>query len=203
MTCAHRMVLCLISPDDTPKEEVAAIVSRLGDLYPVVVQHDVRAVDWHEELVLLSAMTPEQFEAWFASKRPAAPTVQTIVSMIRIAPRDAEGRGFLVDDVLPLLEMGHLSTALARTSRWNPRWSLLGSRRRGNGGAVDGVDRLPLLVRMMFDAFNAVIMMCDAVNTDRRPLLVRMVADAIKAVIDEQERAQGRDLQTASEACGN
>src|SRR3954447_16643512 len=143
MTTIHRMVLCIVDPEGFPKSQIADAVSRVGDLYPRIVSHDVMQTDWNDDHVLNMPLSADDFDTWFYLNRPSTPTVQTAISTIYVAPHDVAGKAWLLKEVVPLLRQRHLSTALARIVKY-PSVST------GEGGR-------PVLVRLVAEMISQII----------------------------------------------
>lgn len=144
MTHVHLIQLYVVDPDRLPKSQIANALLRVGDLYPTVVSHEIKAIPWGEEDALMHHdMSPHEFLRWFHAYRPETMTIQTVVSTIRLAPHDVPGRAWLMKNVVPLLNQGHLTTAQSRIMR------------QPFGTPGDG--QRPVLMRLVFELVSEIL----------------------------------------------
>jgi hypothetical protein len=143
MTTVHRLVVYVVDDGEWAHRDVAAAIRSIPDLYPTILQHDIRTLMPDDDIPERERLTPEKLEAWFHENRPPKPTVQTVVSVIQAAPSDTPGRVWLDRHVLPLLLDGRLATVLVRVAEQSDQ--------------AFGEESRPLLVRIVCDLVRQII----------------------------------------------
>jgi hypothetical protein len=88
-------------------------------------------------------MTEDDYLQWALSNKSAEPTIQSVISMIRLAPDDTRGKDWLMLELMPILYQRHLSTALCRIAQ--------------QPTIAYGIWVRPPLVRLVFDMVCTII----------------------------------------------
>lgn len=113
MATIHRILLCVIDPEEYPDDSViSAITSGTGGVR--ILEHDSVKTPWSDDHFLNGPLTRTQFQAWFRRASDTPPTVQTAISLIRCAPDFSGDKTWLVDNILPLLFSCSVHEAIVR-----------------------------------------------------------------------------------------
>lgn len=112
MTTVHRILLTVIDGEDYPDDSVIHAITSSTDGIRIL-EHDTVMTDWDDDHYLnRSRLTVPEFERWFSRAKVTAPTVQTVISLIRCAPDDLDEKKWLVSSVLPFLFANEVQAAL-------------------------------------------------------------------------------------------
>jgi hypothetical protein len=144
MTTVHRLIVYVVDDGEWAHRDVAAAIRSIPDLYPIILQHDIRTLMPDDDIPERERLTPEKLEAWFYRNRPPKPTIQTVVSVIQAAPPDTPGRTWLEENVLPLLLDGRLETVVLDCVSQQPEHAF-------------SEEAMPLLVRIVCDLVRQII----------------------------------------------
>ncbi len=112
MTTVHRILLTVIDGENYPDDSVIHAITSSTDGIRILEHHTVM-IEWDDDHYLnRGRLTVPEFERWFSRAKVTAPSVQTVISLIRCAPDALEEKKWLVSNVLPLLFANEVQAAL-------------------------------------------------------------------------------------------
>ena len=113
MATIHRILLAVIDNEEYPDDSVLHSITSSTDGVRVL-EHETVTTPWSNDHFLnRDRLSLVDFERWFRRATGTAPTVQTVISLVRCVPDGTEDKKWIKDTILPLLFADSIPEALA------------------------------------------------------------------------------------------